>query len=193
METDRDDLQNIVDYSDQAIEDAISVIVEGIPAKTYLPTPFLMHPWRFFLGKGKHQLHRDQFVEIPDVGEESANLRWTLCSDPEYIDPLPAKLLFQWATSGFLKHGYKDYHNSYAIGLVATPRLRFIVRYGFDVVSYDVSLCAHDQTVFIQYMKRLNAFMSEDVFFDLFKNALPKKPKPTNVVKFKRVLASNFK
>ena len=173
MNSDREDLVDFINYTDSLIQNSIDVLREDIPSQTYTHQGEL---WKFFVGTGAHFFSPGVHVSLPEpLTQESAAMRARLQTDNKLQSAFPAKILYKWATDGFLDYGTSDdpvnYQNSVACGLCHANKLRFAIRYGTSCVIYQCSESDFDFEPAIDFSIRHNMYMSKDDWYRVFKPA----------------------
>jgi len=173
MNSDREDLIDFINYTDSVIQNAVEVMREDIPSQTYTHKGEL---WKFFVGTGEHFFSPGVRVSLPEpLTQESAAMRARLKTEKKLKNAFPAKILYEWATDGFLDYGKVDntteYKNSIAMGLCQANKLRFVIRYGTSCVIYQCSESDFDFEPAIAFSIRHNMYMSKDDWCRVFKPA----------------------
>ena len=195
MNSDREDLIDFINYTDALIQDALDVMIEDIPSQTYFHDESSggFRIWKFYVGTGDITFYPGMYISIPEpFTKESTAIRLRLARDKEFQSAAKPRVLYDWATDGFLDYGKFDttnaYHNSIAMGLCLADHLFFVVRYGTSVVIYQCSESNFDFDPAIAFFKRHHMFFSKDDAYRVFK-PVPKivQNKNRNVLQFRMI------
>jgi len=188
MNSDREDLIDFISYTDSLIQDAIDVLREDIPVTTYTKEG---SNWKFFIGTGDHFFSPGIRLSLPQpFTTESEAIRKRISTDKTIKASFPPKILYDWATDGWLDYGKfdttNDYASSIALGLCNAGRVRFVVRYGTSCVIYQCSESDFEFEPAIAFCQRHHMYLSKEDWYRIFKPA-PKivAQMKTNVLPFK--------
>jgi len=181
MNSDREELNGYIQYTDRCILDSIDVMREGIPSQTY---SFDDEKWEFYVGTGEHFFAPGTRINIPEpLTHESRAVRHKINTTKQLEPSFPAKLLYKFSTDGFLDPGYVrnegspscitrcNYKDTWATGLAEANRLRYVVRYGTRVVIYECKETDFTFDAAIAWSKRNNRFLPKNDFLRIFKPA----------------------